>query len=899
MRNSAALILMLFLCVSITVQAQQASYTEAKSLLEKTKYNQKRGNLEGAIGHALLGLDQAETLGNQELIIEFKEVIGNIYLSKRDYKKAVNSYLGIILAAERQNDQDNLGKGNLALAKTYSSMGAYEKATDYYQRAIKNFDDLGKKREKASAIQELGYNYSRSNQFDKSISTFETLLKLAISESLYSYISTAQKQLFLDNIKTNNAAQSTKYGLAYYDRIKDKGDNANLSNITRNLALQFIKIGDNKNAIKYANISVSKDAQSTMSLEALGKAYASSEEYSKAMQNFENALASNERKRNPEGMARNYNQMAELAIERGDLRGAANNLEKAEKIGIERNTRITLLDTYKMLTLVNQEKGNETQEIKYKSLYEAVKLQIGDPDRIRPKLSVAKENLAESYEQEARARISTVENRKLAQDRERLKAQQKLKDIEIIEQQARLQAQELQKKKLEAERAKQELLITEKTNEASSREAELERLQIDAELQKLSEAERSKELELLEKERKILRQQTELQSEKLESDRQAKMLYFIAIGATILILAILGIAFYRTYNNSKTIREQNQNLAEQQKTILNRNIQLKKSSEAMLAMNNKLKKAHVNLKVLLKKEQAIKEQLEKTNLDLKNTQVHLVQAEKMSSLGLLTAGIAHEINNPINFVSSGVQSLTKNFGEIESFLGNYQKVLALDSFDEIKKYAEVLKEDEDFLSEIEDSSKELLEDVRYGILRITEIVNGLRSFSRHDEAEVKETDINESFDSALLILKNKYKNKTEIVKDMDETMPQVQCFPGQLNQVFVNLINNAIDAIDDEGVITIKTINLDDQSIEIRISDNGSGMPDDVKDKIFDPFFTTKEIGKGTGLGLSISHGIIEKHNGKIRVESKMGVGTTFIINLPKKLEVDDKILEEENLKLG
>ncbi|SMD39039.1 Tetratricopeptide repeat-containing protein [Reichenbachiella faecimaris] len=899
MRISAVIITLLVMSLNMTAIAQQASYNEAVSLLEKTKYNQKRGNLEGAIGHALLGLDQAETLGNQELIIQFKEVIGGIYLAKKDYKNAVSSYFAIVLAAERQDDQEGLGMGNLALANTFSDMGAYDKASDYYQRTIDNFETLGKKREKANAIQALGYNYSNSNQFSKSILTFESLLKLAISESLYSYISSAQKQLFLDNIKTNNATEAAKYGLSYYERIKDKGNSATLSDATRNLALQFIKIGDNKNALKFANISVNIDGQNTMSLETLAKAYAANENYNKAIENFEKALESNDRKRNSEGMARNYNQMAELAIDRGDLRVASNNLGKAEEIGIERNTRITLLDTYRMLALVNQEKGNEDQEAKYRSMHEAVKLQIGDPDKIVSKLSRAKENLAESYEQEARATISTVENKKLAQEREKLRAQQKLKDIEIIEQQARLQAQELQKKKLEAERAKQELLITEKTNEASTREAELERLQLDAELQKLSEEERDKRLELIEKEREILRQQTELQAQKIESDRQARMLYFMAIGATVIILAILMVAFYRTYNNSKTIREQNQNLAEQQKTILNRNIQLKKSSEAMLAMNNKLKKAHVNLKVLLKKEQATKEQLEKTNLDLKNTQVHLVQAEKMSSLGLLTAGIAHEINNPINFVSSGVQSLTKNFGEIESFLENYQKVLALDNLEEIKKYATVLQEDEDFLNELQDSSKELLEDVRYGILRITEIVNGLRSFSRHDEAEVKETDLNESFDSALLILKNKYKNKTEIIKEMDETLPQIQCFPGQLNQVFVNLINNAIDAIDENGEIKIRTINLDDSSIEIRISDNGTGMPEDVKAKIFDPFFTTKEIGKGTGLGLSISHGIIEKHRGTIRVESKMGVGTTFIINLPKKLELDDKILEEQNLKLG
>ena len=182
MRIPVVIITLMFMFLNVTLVAQQASYNEAVSLLEKTKYNQKRGNLEGAIGHALLGLDQAEALGNQELIIQFKEVIGEIHLAKKDYKNAVSSFLTIILAAERQDDQENLGKGNLALADTYSDMGAYDKASDYYQRAIVTFEALGTKREKANANQSSGHTYSNDNQIARSIATFETLLNWTVSE---------------------------------------------------------------------------------------------------------------------------------------------------------------------------------------------------------------------------------------------------------------------------------------------------------------------------------------------------------------------------------------------------------------------------------------------------------------------------------------------------------------------------------------------------------------------------------------------------------------------------------------------------------------------------------------------------------------------------------------------
>ncbi|MCV9385820.1 ATP-binding protein [Reichenbachiella ulvae] len=877
--------------MTIVSQAQEISEDEARSLLEKTEYNKKRGNLEGALGYGLLGLDQAEALNNDDLIFEFKSLLGDIYLSKKDYKKAINNFLGIVLASKRTGNQNNLAQGYFYLANTYSSMGAYNKASDYYYQVSVIYDKTGYKQGKANAIEALGKNYVTSNQTEKAIDTYERLLNIAVNDKLYSYVGKANEQLFNQYMILGNTKNAIKYGVLYYERIKDRGNPRQIAEAADLLSGQYIELGDDRNALKYANIAVQKNQNKIEYLGNQAVAYAMNDDFVKSMTTFDEAIQKSEKLRRTMDVAKFQNKKAEIAVDFGEYKVATDALSIAENIAVNKNSKETLLHSYKVYTDMYKKRGLDSQYEEYNKLYKAVKLQVGDSDPYPSKVSMARENLAESYEQEARAEISSEENQRLAKERERLRSEQKLKELQLVEQRSKLQEAELQQIELEAQKAKQEMMLLEQAAKAKLNEEQLERLQLEAEMTRLAEAERQKELDILQKEREILRQQKEFETKQAE---QAKVLQYIVIIGSIVILTILAVAFYRTYNTGKTIQEQNKNLAEQQKTILNRNIQLKKSSEAMLAMNNKLKKAHVNLKVLLKKEQETREELEKANKEIKNTQVHLVQAEKMSSLGLLTAGIAHEINNPINFVSSGAQSLLQNFNEIKSYIENYQKVLALEDFDDIKKYRAVLQEDEESLNEIQDASEELLADVNYGISRITEIVNGLRSFSRHDEAEVKDADINESFSSALLILKNKYKNKAEIVMDLDESIPQIQCFPGQLNQVFVNLVNNALDAMEDEGTITIATKNIDKNKIEIRISDTGSGIPDEVKEKIFDPFFTTKDIGKGTGLGLSISHGIIEKHNGSIEVESEMGVGTTFIIKLPKKLELDEKVLENQ-----
>ncbi|MEI7500302.1 MAG: tetratricopeptide repeat protein [Bacteroidota bacterium] len=283
-----------------------------------------------------------------------------------------------------------------------------------------------------------------------------------------------------------------------------------------------------------------------------------------------------------------------------------------------------------------------------------------------------------------------------------------------------------------------------------------------------------------------------------------------------------------------------------------------------------------------------KEELETTLDKLKQTQSQLIQSEKMASLGMLTAGIAHEINNPINFINSGAISLQKDYEDLQRFIESINQISP-----ESQKIA-----DEIGMKELQKSIPQTIEDIKTGVQRTSEIVKGLRNFTRLDISEQKEAQLHEGIDSTLLLLSHKFKDRIRIVKNYDEEIGFIRCYPGPLNQVFMNLLNNAIDAIDqkikkDQSVgnyladsyqvaITTKLIDTGEKKqVKIIISDNGVGIPDEIRDKLFIPFFTTKDVGKGTGLGLSICHGIIEKHGGNIFFESKVNEGSIFTITIP------------------
>jgi signal transduction histidine kinase len=288
--------------------------------------------------------------------------------------------------------------------------------------------------------------------------------------------------------------------------------------------------------------------------------------------------------------------------------------------------------------------------------------------------------------------------------------------------------------------------------------------------------------------------------------------------------------------------------------------------------------------------------LEQSLKELQQTQSQLIQAEKMSGLGQLVAGVAHEINNPVNFIYGNLRYLDDYINDLMQLLRLYQQFYS-HPVPAIKDY--IVKIELDFL--IDDLPK-IIKSMKVGAERISEIVLSLRNFSRLDEAEMKKVDIHEGLDSTLLILQNRFKEKVngaalEVIKNYGN-VPLVECYAGQLNQVFMNIISNAIDAFESSNnkhcLLEIKnnprkitiTTEVIETNVVIRIADNGLGIKESVKERLFDPFFTTKPVGKGTGLGLSISYQIVvDKHKGKLRCVSEPGQGAEFYIEIPLSID--------------
>lgn len=304
---------------------------------------------------------------------------------------------------------------------------------------------------------------------------------------------------------------------------------------------------------------------------------------------------------------------------------------------------------------------------------------------------------------------------------------------------------------------------------------------------------------------------------------------------------------------------------------------LKKENEKLITDQNIVLEQKVEVRTL---------ELNETLSNLKNTQAQLVNAEKMASLGQLTAGIAHEINNPINFVSANVKPLKMDIEDVLALVKKYETLtpdkITKNDFEEIEKFRKQI--DIDYLKKEMES---LLLGIEDGAKRTAEIVSGLKNFSRLDESDVKEVNINDGIESTLILLKSAVPPNTKIITHLSE-IPIIECLPGKLNQVFMNLFSNALYAIKqknskDENSLTVSTY-ISGENVIVEIKDTGIGMTPEVKAKIFDPFFTTKDVGEGTGLGMSIVFKIIESHGAKILVESEYGVGTKILLILNKKI---------------
>lgn len=343
---------------------------------------------------------------------------------------------------------------------------------------------------------------------------------------------------------------------------------------------------------------------------------------------------------------------------------------------------------------------------------------------------------------------------------------------------------------------------------------------------------------------------------------------------------------------------------EKENRILKKRLKRSENDRIYLERNYEVRESMLNQVVQeLEKAQVAKEQqnqeLNEALHKLRMMQTKLVEAEKMSALGVLVAGVAHEINNPISFIHGNVDIANAYLGDLVALIQLYQHHYPDAHADIVKKQQDI---DFEFLV---DDVFDLLQSMQVGSDRIREIVLSLRTFSRHDESAFKDADIHEGLDSTLMILQHKLKDSghgaaIHICKDYGD-LPPISCFAGQLNQVFMNILSNAIDALRDshDWLTTEKTLlnqeghpqptvwietRLSDQKnlVSITIGNNGVPIPETVRDRLFEPFFTTKGIGKGTGLGLSISYQIIvDRHHGQLACTSSSQRGTEFVIDIP------------------
>ncbi|MFC2098828.1 YfiR/HmsC family protein [Bacteroidota bacterium] len=420
---------------------------------------------------------------------------------------------------------------------------------------------------------------------------------------------------------------------------------------------------------------------------------------------------------------------------------------------------------------------------------------------------------------------------------------------------------------------------------------------IQTQLERLSQQEeeitnRNSVLELIQTEidnqqLRIEQQKSELTDLSILVQRQKSALFaFIIFCFLILGMIVLLYRGFRIKKNANRelelmyseISTRNREINQQKQEIEDKNEQLEKKNEEILSQADEL---HLANEEILSTNEALENQkteLQFTLENLKLAQTQLIQSEKLASVGQLTAGIAHELNNPINFISGNINPLKRDLVDIFKILSLYDKLInkhqLLEKFNEVDK----MKKDVDF-EFLEKEIKSLIDGIGEGAYRSSEIVKGLRSFSRLDDEKFTKSDIHDGIDSTLILLFNKTKHRINIHKNYGD-VPEIECLPSKINQVFMNILTNSIQAIEEKGEIFIETISSG-IGVKICIRDTGSGMSPEIKKHIFDPFYTTKEVGSGTGLGLSISYGIIEQHHGNIDVFSEPDKGTEFIISLP------------------
>lgn len=834
-----------------------------QSLLESVKTDFNKKNYSSVIDDAnkALKLDQVKT--SIELKVQFFSLIGEAHLAQQNLPNALAYFVESIYLLESNSVFFNhLAESYYSLGRVNAQMGAFNQAERCFRSSFANFTIVNDPAGKLKSQLALGISLQEIGKLDRAILVFDVLIDSLDSYTTNQTIKFSVFEAYFNLLKKlNDAENGVKTGKVFISEIVKPGEiypeifnlivDFNLQrknfdealSLCRKILLKFPNNIETQLLMAKAHLGLGNESQFENLIEQI---VLKSREWEKFNVLTHAMIAS-----------------LEFKLLQQDYDQALSTLLNAEKIAIENKLDKEILVLYELGQKLYSEINQPTAESRLQFLSKSTQRRI-DEDSINTYNNIlVADNLASKLEGQYRQAI--LEGYSNSDDISKNVNESKNKQLlnDSIKNKSDLANQQQDQINLQ-----QNLQLTKQLISNQTTENEFSNQDRTEEIRALRELEKEQLLELSRKEKMILQQQYELQQAQIESTSQRQKLYLIMIGISLFAVFSLIFLILRIYNSNKIISEQNKNLKQQQED---------------------LKLAQSELTKTLENEQHFRKGLQKTNRELKDTQSQLIHAEKMSSLGQLTAGLFHEINNPVNFVKGGIETLERSFNEIMKLLKEAAS-LDEDSLRDIKKVYDLknkINEEIEFNSEI---VPQIIKDMLFGTKRIEEIINSLKIFSRQTESNSEYVLLHDVINSALLILQRKIEGVATINKKFDRKIEKIECFPGQLNQVFVNLISNAIDAIT-EGEIVITTKDLGD-SVSISFKDNGIGMNKQVIEHIFEPFFTTKEVGKGTGLGLSISYSIITNHGGSIKVYSELGKGSEFIVILKKQLENQQTIID-------
>lgn len=819
------------------------------------------GNHELSIDYAeqalilLLGTEAYEELTDQHILL------ARNYLMLNQPGAALKSFFQAQNAIEKSGDRQSLGAVFTQIGLLYEGMKLPEKAIEYYRQAYDIREEFEDPEGKMDNLEQLGRSYLAQDSLEKALNYYSQLLDLNREEGDTRRVIYSLRKMVNIYKGLDQPNKALGHNQEILELAMERGDSVEIAAALNNLGISLSILNDHEKALSLFLQTLTWDRSLQRPDTALmsdyiniGITYQNLGKPKQAIEHLLQGLNLIRDKGLPHQEARMQNVLAMVYLQQSDYHNAKVYCQAAIEQARESRSPAILRDAYQTYAQIMEEGNDFEQALKFYQQYLQIRDSLLLEERLLEQAAAQQQFSMEKTERDLRLFLAQEEMEDLEVRQILLEQEKREQELELLRRESEIAALALKQEETEKDRAIKALELAQQRIEAERREQEIRQLQQNKELQALTLRQRDQEARL--QRNAIELQETQLKEQAIRLQAQQRQRTYLGF-ILILVLIVLALMIVSYWQKQKAGRK-----LERQKAEIEVN---KEELEQALA------------------------NLTRTHQQLQNAQTQLVEAEKMASLGQLTAGIAHEINNPINFVSSNISPLKQDFAELQQLFERIQSLSNGQShpkaLDEIQRY--IREMDADYLlKEVDD----LLQGIEEGANRTKEIVVGLRNFSRMDEAEFKDADIHLGLDSTLTLLSNRTRNKILVHKTYGD-LPLIHCLPGKLNQVFMNILTNAIQAVDPTGNIWIQTEYLTQPTsqlppssegfVQIRIKDDGQGMDEKTQSRIFDPFFTTKEVGKGTGLGLSITYGIIEQHKGRISVESAPGMGATFTITLP------------------